>query len=200
MVIWKPHLADVYLATRSLGGSMKVSLHASGECFVRAPNPKSWKGSGAAPRYLDKWLLDVSSTFQFPFSVVVPEQELRIADWAPHREKGTIWINPRPGFGVEVGVFLIRSDQNQDATLEAGGWYETIVDTPLPDGRRLIVAAGTAGVPSDRIIELEAIRVAAQRVIAGRAEPARNPRMILFAGPNDLGTRKFIEAAVTRAA
>lgn len=200
VVMWKPNASDIYLATRTLGGSMKVSLHASGRCHIRAPDLQHWHGDGDAPRFLDEWNIDVSSHYQFPFSVVVPEQELRRADWAIHREKGTIWVMADRGRGVEIAVFLIRAIGDITANLTAAGWFTTIVDAPIPDGRRLLVVAGAATVPPEKLAELETARVTAQAAIARSGRARGNPRMVLLAGPNEHGVRKFVEAAVLREA
>jgi hypothetical protein len=66
----------------------------------------------------------------------------------------------------------------------------------LPDGRRLLVVAGHSTVPPDKLAELNAARLAVQAAIAKNSLSLRNPRMLLFVGPNELGTRKFVEAAV----
>jgi hypothetical protein len=199
-VLWKPNASDVYLATRTLGGSMKASLHASGRCHVRAPDPLKWRGTGEPPRFLDTWQIDVASTYQFPFSVVIPEQELRSGDWAMHRDKGTVWLEAIEGQGVEVGIFLLRADGDLSPGLTSAGWHTTIVDALLPDGRRLLVAAGSAMVPAEKLAELETARAKAQAILARSGATVGNPRMLLLAGPNEHGTRKFVEAAVQRAA
>jgi len=84
--MWKTNSSDVYVVTRTLGRSMKVSLHASGQCHVRAPDPKGWTGKGEPPSFLDTWSIDTASQYQFPFSVVIPEQELRHGEWFQHRD------------------------------------------------------------------------------------------------------------------
>lgn len=200
VVMWKPNTSDVYLATRTLGGSMKASLHASGRCHIRAPDPRHWRGAGDPPRFLDEWQLDLSANCQLPFSVVIPEQELRRGDWAVHRDKGTVWIEAHRSSGVEIAIFLVRAIGDLSASLMAAGWSTTIVDAQLPDGRRLLVTAGRSTVPAEKLAELETARATAQAAMARNAEAVRNPRMVLLAGPNELGVRKFVEAAVLREA
>lgn len=198
--MWKSNTSDVYVATRTLGGSMKVSLHASGRCHIRAPDPQQWRGNGEPPRFLDVWAVDVSAQYVFPFSVVFPEQELRSANWAAHRDKGTVWVTAEHGKGVEIGIFLMRVTGDVTAGLNAAGWLRTIVDAPLPDGRRLIVAAGEVTLPASKLTELEAIQTTAQDAIARSRRTPDNPRMVLLAGPNEHRVRKFVEAAVYRKA
>ena len=200
IVMWKPNASDVYLATRTLGGSMKVSLHASGRCHVRAPDPQYWRGTGDPPRFLDEWHIDVAANYQFPFSVVIPEQELRRGEWATHRDKGTVWIDAARSKGVEIAIFLVRAIGDLSPGLTAAGWFTTVVDAQLPDGRRLLIAAGASAVPPEKLAELETARATAQAAIAGKRETVRNPRMVLLSGPNEQGVRKFVEAAVLREA
>ncbi len=196
VVMWKTNTSDVYLVTRTLGGSMKASLHASGRCHVRAPNSQRWRGVGEAPQFLDSWNIDVTSNYQFPFAVVIPEQELRNAEWAQYRDKGTTWIEAPREKGIEVAIFLIRSDGNLLPSLKAAGWHTIIIDTALPDGRRLLVAAGESMIPAAKLAELEQARLGAQNALAFSTEPHGNLRMLLLAGANEEGTRKFVEAAV----
>ena len=122
----------------------------------------------------------------------------RRGDWAIHRDKGTVWIEAHRSRGVEIAIFLVRAIGDLSASLTAAGWSTTIVDAPLPDGRRLLVAAGPSTVPAEKLAELETARATAQAAIARNAKAVRNPRMVLLAGPNELGVRKFVEAAVLR--
>ncbi len=196
IVMWKTNSSDVYLVTRTLGGTMKASLHASGRCHVRAPDIQHWRGQGEAPRFLDAWEIDVTSKFQFPFGVVVLEQELRHGDWVQYRDKGTVWLEAKLGSGIEVALFLMRVDGDLTSGLKAAGWEICLVDTALPDGRRLLVVAGQATVPPEKRAELDEAKLAARTIITNHTEPVGNPRMLLLAGANEQGTRKFVEAAV----
>jgi len=195
VVMWKTNTSDVYLVTRTLGKSMKVSLHASGQCHVRSPDPRGWNGVGEPPRFLDTWNIDTTSRYQFPFSVVFPEQELRHGEWFQHRDRGTIWLEATTGQGIEVAIFLIRANGVQSSGLRAAGWAMSVVDAELPDGRRLLVVAGCTTVSSDKLAELEALKIG---VTAHSPEAMQNPRMVLLAGPDAQGTRKFVEAAGPR--
>jgi hypothetical protein len=196
VVIWKTNTSDVYLATRTLGGIMKASLHETGHCHVRAPDPQKWRGVGDQPRFLDVWNIDVSANYQFPFAVVIPEQELRHGEWAQHRDKGTIWIEAAPGRGVEIAIFLVRANGDLSYSPEASGWSTMIVDAWVPDGRRLIVVAGDAAIPDTKLSELESVRLTARATLENSSTVVRNPRILLLSGPNEEGTRKFVEAAV----
>lgn len=196
VVMWKTNTSDVYLATRTLGEAMKVSLHESGRCHVRAPSAKFWRSEGYPPDFLLAWGIDPLASYNFPFSVVVPEQELRIAEWAQHKDKGTIWVQASPGMGVEIAVFLVRTSDDVSLSLQLAGWHTHIVDAFLPDGRRLLVVAGETTVPLERLKELEATKVALRTAIQDKSPRLANPRLVLVTDANEHGTRKFVEAAI----
>lgn len=196
LVMWKPAKGDVYIATRTLGQTMKVSLHTSGRCHVRAPQTANWLNQVHPPAILDAWDIDPGSNYQFPFAVMIPGQELRRGFWLPRKDKGTHWLEVDGARAIEVGVFLVRATGNLTAPLAASGWHTLIADAPLPDGRRLVVAARTVSVPGDKLAELERFRADAREHIARRGINFANPRMMLLAGPDPGGTRKFVEVAV----
>lgn len=196
VVMWKTNTSDVYLATRTLGEAMKVSLHESGRCHVRSPSAKFWRSNGDPPDFLLAWDIDPLASYSFPFSVVVPEQELRMSEWAQHKEKGTIWVQASPGMGVEIAVFLVRTSDDVSLSLQSVGWHTRVVDAFLPDGRRLIVVAGEATVPLEKLKELEATKVALRSAIQDKSPRLVNPRLVLVTEANEHGTRKFVEAAI----
>jgi len=195
VIMWKTNSSDVYVATRTLGHSMKASLHASGQCHVRAPDPQSWVGAGNPPRFLESWNIDPASNYQFPFAVVIPEQELRHGPWVEHRDRGTMWLQARQGMGVEIGLFLVRAHGDLSVSLAAAGWRTRIVDSVLPDGRRLVVVAAHPKILKEKLAELEANRKRVQALVAGNKIAAQNPRLVFLAGADEHGTRKFVEAA-----
>ena len=197
MVMWKTNTSDVYLATRTLGGMMKVSLHASGRCHIRAADREHWKGPGKPPEFLDAWQINIASPFEYPFAVIFPEQELREGDWEKHRDKGTMWIQAMPGKAIEVALFLVRVTEDISTALEAAGWRILLVDALLPDARRLLVAAAHANPPEEKLAEIDRLKHSAQIVISQLAEPVANPRILLLTSATQHGTRKFVETAVT---
>lgn len=196
VVMWKTNTSDVYLGTRTLGGSMKASFHASGRCHVRAPDPTCWRGLLPSPKFLIEWNIDPASHCCFPFAVVIPETELRAAEWAKHKDKGTVWIPATQGKGTEVAVFLIRAPGDHSGGLQKAGWHHQLVDAALPDGRRLLIAAGDSVVHQRKLDELLRIKAEARRVMEKEAVMPVNPRLVLIADADENGTRKFVEAAV----
>lgn len=195
VVIWKTNASDVYLVTRSLGESLKASIHESGRCHVRAPDPSRWRGGSHPTAFLLEWNIDPASHFSFPFSIVVPEQELRHAAWPKYKDKGTEWLLASPGKGTEVAIFLIRAAGDQSSSLQKAGWKTLVVDTVLPDGRRLLVAAGESVVSQEKLGELRSVKAEVRRSIQHAAQ-LENLRLVLVADANENGTRTFVEAAV----
>jgi hypothetical protein len=195
VVMWKATKSDVYLAGRTLGGAIKVSLHESGQCQVRAPDPSKWKSPGYPPRFLDRWTINPCSQCEFPFGIIVPTSELTHAAWANRRDKGTIWLPAKVGGAVEIAVFLTRVEHRPMDSLASARWDKIIVLERLPDGRDLWVVAAEAKLPEDRRIELERIKRQVRPLITTLPAAPANPRLLLFA-TNDQGTRRFVEAAV----
>jgi hypothetical protein len=129
LVMWKPRSSDVYLASRTLGGVLKASIHESGKCHIRAPNPSAWVSPGSPPPFVDKWTIEPRAAYAFPFAVIVPELELRQGEWKQHRDKGTFWLNVEKGKTKEVARFLVREQSDQRNALAQVGWKEFLLDT-----------------------------------------------------------------------
>lgn len=199
LVAWKSKTSDVYIATRTLGGTLKASIHQSGRCHVRAPDPGAWRSPGDPPRYLEEWNIDTQANFAFPFAVVLPESDLRAGEWKKHRDKGTIWLKVQKEKSKEVAVFLVRSDSDHKQALSRCGWHDILLDTKLVDGRRLIVVGGESSAHAERQEELAHIRNRARTLLESSSTAAANPRMLLVAC-DEKGTRRFVEVAVNEEA
>jgi hypothetical protein len=175
--------------TRTLGASLKASLHHSGECHIRAPDATKWRGKGVAPKYLDEWKIDTASAYEFPFGILIPNSELRAGPWAAHRDNGTLWLKPGPQ-ATEIAFFLTRITPLSYDRLRVQGWDTVLTDAQLPDGRRLLIVAGNGTISDGTRRQIEQAR---EHVASVSAELA-NPRLLAYAA-NDAGTRRFIEVA-----
>ena len=195
-VFWKTNANDVYLGSRALGGNLKVSLHQSGQCHIRAPDPSRWMDADRPPPFLERWTIDPGSTYQFPFGVIVPCSELRAGNWGIWKDKGTIWIPATNAEAIQIGVFLTRLDPIPVDQIVAAGWLYTIVSDVLPDGRTLSVLAGPATLDADRRAQLDAIKARAHELAAAPQGPPRVRRLAITTGPNEPGTRNFVDAAL----
>lgn len=194
LVWWAAAKSDVYIAARTLGGSLKVSLHESGRCHIRSPDPRTWISPGTPPRFWDTWTIDPRSVSEFPFGVIIPTSELKPSPWSQHKNKTTVWLPARPSAAVEIAVFLTRHPDPPIHQLASAGWHTTIVAQRLPDGRDLWVVAGDTTLSDDKRRELEVVKTHARRVAPESTTQERPLRLLLFAN-NELGTRRVVEAA-----
>ncbi|MCI0724185.1 MAG: hypothetical protein L0338_35275 [Acidobacteria bacterium] len=195
LVLWSSSTSDVYIAARTLGGLLKASLHESGRCHIRAPDPRKWLSPGHPPRFLDTWSIDPQNRYEFPFGVIIPASELRPGPWSQHKNKATLWLPAKPSAAVEIAVFLTRIHPLPVNQLTSAGWHTTIVAERLRDGRDLLVMAGDAKLPHDKRRELDEVKAQARRVASELNTKQSNLRLLLFAS-NEQGTRRFVEAAL----
>jgi len=195
--MWKRDQSDVYLATRTLGGAMKASIHASGTCHIRAPAKEYWRSPGEAPRYLETWQVNTGAQLTCPFGVIIPESELRVAGWPPASKKPTIWIPLSLGQAIEVSVFLVRLKEGEAGLpIVVAGTVATIADAPLPDGRRLLVVARPFIMNQQAREELERVKATGRLHLGEPRSAPWNPRILATTAGNEHGTRHFIEASL----
>jgi hypothetical protein len=197
VVFWSTKTSDVYIATRALGGVFKASIHESGQCHIKAPNVENWLEPAEYKKTVEIWSIDPKAAYAFPFAIIFPEQQLRSGEWSKHREKGTVWLACKEFQSIEVGFFLVRSDADPVQSLVTAGWSRILVSEILPDGRRLLVAAGHPAHPlnSAHLAAAADVRTSGRSVIARSGKVYVNPRAILVAR-DDIGTRRFVEIAV----
>jgi len=193
VVAWKDTSSDVYIFHRSIGRSTRASIHQSGRCNVHWSSSEQQVSPGT-PRFLDTWLIDPSAPYAYPFAVVFPGSELRGGEWRQHRDRGTVWLHVDDGDTIQVGIFLIRSEEDQSNALAAAGWHTTLVHERLTDGRRLLVVAGRA--PPMPWFKDTVRRIREQSAPNLAANPVPSPRVTIFTTEAN-GPRRFIEAAPT---
>jgi hypothetical protein len=187
-VIWNTKTSDVCVMTRIMGGAFKASLHESGRCHIKAPDPTKWPGSGSPPQFLQEWHVDPAALFVYPFGIIIPTSELRQTTWLT-RHTTTIWLSPSSS-STEIGIFLTRFAPVPDQ-LTAAGWNRVIAHDTLPDGRQLLILVGDPELPENKRLEL----IAQKKMMPESLALLENPRVILVAGDND-GTRHSVETAV----
>lgn len=196
LVLWKTKSSDVYLASRALGNTLKVSLHESGRCHVHGPDPAQWQGAAPPPKFAMAWDVDPQGDRQQLIGIITPVSELRAGVWAPQRQKNTIWITPQRRSAVTVQVCLSRTPVAPIGDLVQCGWHTDIVREQLPNGRYLTVIAGDADLPDTHRDALNRIKESARAAMAKMAEPPATPRLLLLTAPDDNGTRHLVDAAV----
>jgi len=194
-VLWQTKTSDVYLLSRILGDTLRVSLHQSGRCHVHGPDPKKWRGLKPPLEYLDKWSINPQGELEHPIGIVTPISELRAGTWPLLKDKGTVWVTPRCGAAVEIRVFLSRHPLAPTAELLRAGWHTEIARAQLPTGRHLTVLAGDVATIPDR--QLENLRRLKEAIRAHEvSRSVKSPRVIAFATPGPDGVRHLIDAAI----
>jgi len=111
--VWwiKSTKADVYVASRMMGGSTKVSLHADGRSQFSLSSDYFADTSPGQPnqaRHITKWVRPdpADNAAAFVYRIVVPESELAVTDVAEDLSAG-IWLSPPAvGYHSVVGLFL----------------------------------------------------------------------------------------------
>jgi hypothetical protein len=180
--------SDVYVAARMARGLLKASIHESGLCHVRAPDPQAWQSPGAPPAFLDKWKIDPAAAAVLVFHILIPTSELREGPWAVQRKRDTTWVTPRSE-ATDIGVFLTRVKPEPRAQLAAAGWSTTIAADTLPDSRQLWLMAGDTAMAARKRVELDNFKISARNRIP---PTAGNYRAVLFAGAEG-DVRTFVE-------
>ena len=143
---------------------------------------------------MDKWSIDPTSDCQYPFGIIIPESELRVADWPRYRDRGTIWLPVTKGNSLTVAVFLTRRHGDYKHSLPAAGWQTTLVDALLPDGRRLLVVSGMSQAHVEKQADIEKWRTMARAINDALPTPFENARIVIGAGADEQ-TRHFVEIA-----
>lgn len=103
--MWGDKKGDVYLAMRSMGSTLKVSLHRDRRCsvgFTKEFETEAKERFGASTRHWHRWILPDSPRVK-SFQVLVPDSDL--AEFASEEKEPMVWI-PAPGAGRAV-VFTV---------------------------------------------------------------------------------------------
>ena len=107
--------SDVYLACRSLGGSIKASLHESGQWHV-AYSKKTFEErvQGAIPRFANRFVEtwprppELAPGITLAYRIVTPSTAVT-TPFEPANFSTVCWIpNAAQGFATEIDIFLLR--------------------------------------------------------------------------------------------
>lgn len=108
---------DLYLAARSIAGTMKVSFHATGQRHAGFTSQYAARETNLArntkSRHIEKWHggIEVAPDFTHEFRLLFPTSHLRI--FADNSEKDVIWIPPASsGFAIEVDLIFGPRDNS----------------------------------------------------------------------------------------
>jgi hypothetical protein len=110
-VLWENKKGDIYVALRSLGGTIKASFHRDGQCQVGFHSDYAETASrrfGVAKRLWQKWRLPDDPVVRV-LQILVPHSELRFfVDRNPTADVTWLPAPPAGSIGV-VSIFISRT-------------------------------------------------------------------------------------------
>ena len=195
--------SDVYIAARTLGGSLKVSLHESG-VWRYAFSEEHWEGqasTGNKDRMIERWnrpppIDGITSAFM----VVVPTSEIglprhQLPERAKKYTRDVTWVPPAPeGFATHFIVMYTE----QDGPVP-GDEVRFVSRFELPNRQTVSVMVHEQAISEEQQQQLEAGRQAIFEQMSRDQSEDRvaleawlEPRGFLY-GHNELGTRFFID-------
>ena len=204
--VWKGKgKSDVYIAIRTLGGVLKVSLHESG-VWRFALTKEFWemRGENDADRLIEKWERPqpLHEEVTSAFDIIVPSAELALPrhplpESAKKHTKNVTWVRPAPeGYATHFIVMYTEPGEPVPETEVA-----ILANFSLPDGRTVIVTVFEFAMTAEEQRQIEVSRGAiaeAMRQADSEAQAvyqaALEPRGYLY-GHNTFGTRFFIDIA-----
>lgn len=128
--LWGDKKGDAYLAMRSLGGQVKVSIHRDRRCsvgFTKEFEQTATERFGAASRHWDRWVLPDEPVVR-AVQVVVPDSEL--AHFSPKDKMPMAWVRPPSvGRAVVFSVFVAEPPNafNWESPEKSGQLLRTMI-------------------------------------------------------------------------
>ena len=204
--VWKGKgTSDVYIAIRTLGGVLKVSLHESG-VWRFGLTKEFWetRGENDADRLIEKWERPqpLREGVTSAFDIIVPSAELALprqllSESAEKHTKNVAWVRPAPeGYATH---FIVMYTEPGEPVPETE--VEILANFSLPDGRTVIITVFEFAMSAEEQRQIEVCRRAiaeAMRQADSEAQAAYRaalePRGYLY-GHRNIGTRFFIDIA-----
>jgi hypothetical protein len=190
---WANRKGDFYVSVRSLGGTLKTSLHKDRRCHTAFTKEFEHKLFPGKSRFLDKWEL-ADEPWVAAVQIVTPFEELECfesPDVTPMK-----WIPAPPnGHVTVVTLFVLSPDyklENGEPWPGAHGGAQPVGFATTKLRTAFIVHAHNA-LDEPTNAEIEKYRAKAEPLAKGAPVRPGN-RMILFGGDGP-GTRFFIELA-----
>ena len=198
--------SDVYLAARTLGGHVKVSLHESDApgSWRFAFTEKYWEGrlsTAGEDRVIERWnrpppIEGITSAFM----VVVPSGEIGLprhplTEKAKKYTRNVTWVPPAPvGFATH---FMVLFTQPGGPTPSEDIRFVSRFE--LPNQETVSIMVHEQEISGEQAQQLEAARREMARAVSQGPEEERaaleaglEPRTWLY-GDNEIGTRFFID-------
>ncbi len=108
--------SDIYLASRSLGGSLKASLHQSGKWhYAYSPATFERRVRNALPRqdtrFIETWQRppEIGPGTTLAFRILTPASAVVTTPVSGSHRTGMIWLpNAPPNSATEIDIFIVR--------------------------------------------------------------------------------------------
>ncbi len=191
--------SDVYVTNQSIGGAVKLSVHASVMLvsFTSEYHDEMLRlGTWTGPRNLEKLPRPVVRDDQAVqvARIVIPEQELRAMPRGPSEDKPIQWQRPpEPGDAAVFSVLLVGRAFAESALEGVCGTLE------LNDGQRAVVACEYHPIWQELRVAIEDFRAKEGTAIKLDARPNMDfsapAARIAIVGVNASGFFTFLEAA-----
>jgi hypothetical protein len=189
--LWGNKKGDIYLSARSLGSTVKTSLHADGKCQSGLTQPffERLRTMGRAPmsRHLDLWRIPESGLTK-AIQIAVPHSEL--SEFASKEDPQTAWLPP-PGPSQASVVTLFVGPKEEEHTSWPGEAHGSALVAVAIAGRRLAwLVVKNHYIGPDMATELDRYR----RQVEGMHRPVgpSGTRAIVF-GSRPNGERFYVE-------
>jgi hypothetical protein len=205
--VWRgKRTSDIYVASRSIAGEIKASLHQSGSChialteqYVQRPDALLLEGGD---RYFSKWKRPTADTGVIrAFTIYIPTSELGPAT-SNIQGKKVLWL-PAAAQDYAVAVelmFTMSHIQNMSWRSEEDFELPVIARMQLPNGQHLWAVYRTVSVSSHIYKPLEDVRSRIRsnpevRLKLQSHDSTGSPMRILVMGNADDGSHFFIDAS-----
>jgi hypothetical protein len=107
---WGNKKGDFYLSARTLGASLKASLHRDGRCHIGLTSDYAAREQ-VASRHMDRWTVRIDQ-FVKAIQVIMPHDDL--SAYATDDKEPMRWLRPpQPGCMAIAGIVVLPTDQIQ---------------------------------------------------------------------------------------
>ncbi len=202
--VWRgERSSDVYIASRSVAGEIKASLHQSGRCqialnkqYAQRPDAVLLEGGD---RYFSKWKRrEPSADAVRAFTIYIPTTELRSVS-VEIPGKPVLWLPPAPqDYAVAVELMYTAAKVREISwRSENGSELPVIARMQLPSGESLWAVYRTVPIDSHVSKPLEAVRtrIRSNPNIRLDHDLAKSELRLVAMGNADDGSHFFIDAS-----
>jgi hypothetical protein len=200
-LVWKiwtsRNTPDVYVTSRSMGGRMKASIHASGQRHVGITSEYAHDKS---TRHYDRWLggHELKKGVTIEFHISIPTAELRSFPLSTRDlRKNVVWLPPAPESQEVVITLLFLAPEEQATPPSGDDEMRLIASGTLADLRQVwLVAANRPYEPVPN--QAEVFQTIREQMASAEIELSwLDDRFRLFLGHQLGGVRGWTEMAMS---